>query len=188
MRRRVLALSAFMATVLLALAVAAPFRARAERKVTALVHGDGTGCSPASSTAGGRGSDALRASVRQRRPGRLRAEFVRAKQALLDRGVPFFPSNVIFANAHNEVIEVGAELGIGGLLLLAWALVGVAKRTRALAPEEDGRAAVADRGFARAALTALAVLSLSHFPFRIALVSSQAILLLAWIFAEEETP
>lgn len=189
-RRRVLALSAFVATVLLALAVAAPFRARAERKVTALVQGDWnrvlTGRLDGWRTGAWMLSEHPFAGVGL---GAYRAEFVRAKQALLDRGVPFFPEqgNVVFANAHNEVIEVGAELGIGGLLLLAWAVVEIVKRTRSLERGEEGREALADRGFAWAALAALVVLSLSHFPFRIALVSSQAFLLLAWIFAREES-
>jgi O-antigen ligase len=56
--------------------------------------------------------------------GAFRAEFVPAKVALLDRGVPFYsgPQQGMFANAHNEPLEVGADLGVPGLLALGWGL------------------------------------------------------------------
>jgi O-antigen ligase len=124
--------------------------------------------------------------------GAYRTEFLDSREELTDRGVRFFEQqfNPVFANAHSEPIEVGAELGIAGLAALAWFLFELIRRMRGLArpgddPEADRRAAV-DRGFAWAAFAALAVLSLFHFPFRIAIVASGALLFLAWLFAAEE--
>jgi O-antigen ligase len=107
--------------------------------------------------------------------GAYRPEFVPAKLALLDRGVDFYsaPFQTVFANAHNEYLEVAAEWGIPGILVLAWGLwvLGGALR-RARQP------------LAWAGAAALAVLSLAHFPFRIAIVAFPALLFLAWIFRQ----
>jgi O-antigen ligase len=108
--------------------------------------------------------------------GAFRPEFVPAKLALLDRGAVFYARTVnpVFANAHNEALEVAADWGIPGLLALAWALwtLLVALRSRPAGPE---------RALAVAGVVALAVLSLVYFPFRIALVGYPALLFLAWV-------
>lgn len=124
--------------------------------------------------------------------------FVPARLALMDRGVEFFPGQQtpVFANAHNEVLEVAAEWGVPGLLALAWALWLLGRRAAAIPParppQTQGpgrRGARSDRALALASLASLAVLALTYFPLRTALVGYPAILLVSWIFrrgAEEE--
>jgi len=132
--------------------------------------------------------------------GAFRAEFVPAKLALLDRGAAFLSGEQQnFVNAHDEALEVGADLGVPGLLALAWALAVLvpAARLRVVpaaghasgdpgdpgAP--GGRAAQrvlgADGAFAAGGLAALGVLCLVDFPFRVALVAFPALLFLAWV-------
>jgi len=131
--------------------------------------------------------------------GAYRPEFVPAKLALLERGTPFLsaPLQVVFANAHNEILEAGAEWGIPGLLALLWALgVLLAAARRACRADRSWNAPVDPEPLDRAGpliaagLTALAVLALAHFPFRIALTAFPALLFLAWVLrrAEEATP
>jgi O-antigen ligase len=107
--------------------------------------------------------------------GAYRPEFVPAKLALLDRGVEFSADidQPVFANAHNELVEVGAEWGIPGLAALGWALWVL---LRAL-----GRIPPPDRALAWAGTAAVAVLALAHFPFRLALIAFPALLFLSWI-------
>lgn len=111
------------------------------------------------------------------------AEFAPAKLALLDQGVQFFADlkETGFANAHNELLEVGADWGIPGLLALAWALwvlLTVLRDAAGRSPE--------DRALAWAGTAALGVLSLFDFPFRIALVAFPALLFLSWVLRREE--
>jgi len=128
--------------------------------------------------------------------GAFRAEFAPAKLALLDRGVTFYPNqpNASFANAHNELLEVGADLGWPGLAALAWGigLLWVAlRRLQRLQrlPAGDGAEPRARAALAWAGTAALAVLSLAQFPFRIALVAFPWLLFLAWVFrAAGEAP
>jgi len=174
------AAAAFGLVVVLTFAVA-PLRARVAQKAGQLAHGDWNGVLT------GR-LDGWRAAVWMlgEHPlagvgqGAYRTEFAPAKLALLDRGVPFFLSqlDVNFFNAHNEILEVGADLGVPGLLALGWGLwifLGALRR----------RTAGADRWIAALAwggTAALALLSLFQFPFRIALVAFPALLFLAWVF------
>jgi O-antigen ligase len=124
--------------------------------------------------------------------GAYRAEFVPAKLALLDRGVPFHSGpQQNFANAHDEPLEVGADCGLPGLLAVAWALWVLAAAARSRAREAAGagaadgiaapRALRADGAFAAAGLTALGVLCLVDFPLRVALVAFPALLFLSWV-------
>jgi O-antigen ligase len=131
--------------------------------------------------------------------GAFRAEFVPAKLALLDRGVAFYsgPQLGTFGNAHNEVLEVGADLGVPGLLALAWGLwvlFGALRRggsrraeldgrgsSRAELPEDRGGGTAAEAALAWAIAVALGTLALVLFPFRIALLAFPALLALAWM-------
>ena len=192
-RRQILAFGTAVGAVLLVLAISAPFRARAVDKTRELARGDWN------ELLTGR-LDGWRTGLYLlgQEPltgvgfGAFRSEFLNGKEALVDRGVKFFDEqfNVIFANAHNEPIEVGAELGIPGLAALAWFLVSTVRRVRErprVGTDADAaRKAAIDRGFAWAALAALTVLSLVHFPFRIAIVASGALLFFAWLYADEE--
>ena len=117
-------------------------------------------------------------------------EFVPAKLALLDRGTSFYIQQVqpVFANAHNEVLEVAAEWGIPGLVALGWGLwtLFAALRRGARAPSEDGTSGA--NALAWAGMAALSVLCLAHFPFRLALVAFPALLFLSWVFRRGDRP
>ncbi|HEY2740294.1 MAG TPA: O-antigen ligase family protein, partial [Thermoanaerobaculia bacterium] len=93
--------------------------------------------------------------------GAFRPEYVTAKLALLDRGVQFDAQLIqpVFANAHDEYLEAGADWGIPGLLALAWALWVLAGAVRARHPGSG------ERALAVAGVAALAVLASAYFPF-----------------------
>jgi len=118
--------------------------------------------------------------------GAYRAEFVPAKLALHDAGVRFprIGRPAMFLNAHSEPLEVVAELGLPGLLALLWGLGVLGRhlwRSRARGSGEGAwRPALAWGGCA-----ALAVLSLTQFPFRLALVGFPAVLFLSWALRSE---
>lgn len=116
--------------------------------------------------------------------GAYRPEFVPAKLKLAYAGTRFFErhNQPVFANAHNEFLEVAADLGWPGALALAWGLgvIGFVALRRAGA--EPG-----DRALLRAGLAALFVLSVAYFPFRIAMVAYPALLFLAWGFDRQES-
>jgi O-antigen ligase len=114
--------------------------------------------------------------------GAYRAEFARTKVALAAAGTPFFAGHLrpSFANAHNEVLEVGADLGWPGLLALAWA---VAVAARALSRRGRGGSA-ADAALLGAGAVALALLCLAQFPFRVATLAYPWLAFLAWGLGE----
>ncbi len=112
--------------------------------------------------------------------GAFRAEFIPTKLALLEQGWNFFPEQtyVVFANVHNEFLEVAAEWGLPGLLALGWAvwrLLSVLGRPTAT-PDRRGE-------LAWAGVVALLVLCLFWFPWRVALVAYPFLLFLSWILA-----
>lgn len=121
--------------------------------------------------------------------GAYRPEFVPAKLALLDRGREFsaYQAQIVFANAHNEFLEVAADLGLPGLAALGWGLwvlLGRLRR-RAGAEGEGGGGAPAASALAWAGCAALFVLALAYFPFRVALVAYPALFFLAWVLSPE---
>ena len=137
--------------------------------------------------------------------GAYRAKFAEAKLALLEEGTEFLKSQtqVMFVNAHNEILEVLVETGTLGLAALIWALWVLARTLRRRMPrrgsregeaEDDppGGGGSADSALAWSGLLALLLLSLGQFPFRLALTGYPAVLFLAWIFggaeAGEENP
>ena len=116
--------------------------------------------------------------------GAYSAEFAAAKLDLAERGTAFFRGapRPMFANAHNDLLEVGAVGGLPGLAALGWGvwlLLAGLLRGAGAHPAPDRRA---DLALAWAGLTALALLALFHFPFHVALVAYPAILFLAWSF------
>ncbi len=76
--------------------------------------------------------------------GAYRTEFIPAKTALLREGVVFFADqmNVVFANAHNDLLEVAAETGLPGLAAL---LLGLALLARSGSRDESGARGPAGR-------------------------------------------
>lgn len=131
-------------------------------------------------------------------PGGYQADFAEAKLALAEEGVSFLRTQeqVMFADAHNEYLEVAAELGLAGLAALGWGIfvfVSVLRRGPPAPPQpapRRGKAApepqAAEPGlaaFAWAGTLALVVLALTQFPFRIALTAYPALLFLAWVLA-----
>jgi O-antigen ligase len=177
-RRSAALLAAGVVAVALLAAVVPPLRERFVDKVERLAKGDWN------NVLTGR-LDGWRAALWMLREhpltgvghGAYQPEFVPAKLALLDRGVPFFQEQdrVGFANAHEEYLEVGAEWGVPGLLALGWGLwvlLGALRR---------GGGEAEERALAWAGTVALAALSLVNFPFRIALVAFPALLFLSWV-------
>ena len=71
------------------------------------------------------------------------AEFARAKLALLEAGVPFYRGHVhaMFSHAHNELLQVAAEMGLLGFAALAWGGAVLGRALAALARGAGGRRA-----------------------------------------------
>lgn len=117
--------------------------------------------------------------------GAFEASFAETKLDLVDEGVRFFPgqAQVMFDTAHNEVLQVGAEWGVLGLLALGWALWVVFVQIHRL-PSDTGKR---DRALAWAGLASLAVLSVTSFPFHLALTAYPALLFFAWVLSPDKT-
>lgn len=127
-------------------------------------------------------------------------EFSPAKLSLLEEGVPFYQGhgpNATFANAHNELLEVAGELGLLGVaVVVAMAAVvlrsvrssgaGYRGRRAGLGGPRSDSAAWEERGSRAliwAGLTAVALLSMGYFPWRVALVAYPWILFLSWLLS-----
>ncbi len=131
--------------------------------------------------------------------GAYRTEFIPAKTALLREGVVFFADqmNVVFANAHNDLLEVAAETGLPGLAALLLGLALLARRIarqkrregagREAPPEgaDASRPATVSSALAWAGVAGIGVLSLANFPFRIAIALWPICLFLAWILSSD---
>lgn len=116
--------------------------------------------------------------------------FADAKLALVEDGVPMFQAhhNPIFSNAHNEFIELAAELGFLGIAVALWVPLlllrrGVAKYRLSASPSQ--RIERGEASLAIAALSAILVLCLGYFPLRIALTGYPIVLVAAWICSDE---
>ncbi|MDX1630906.1 MAG: VanZ family protein [Thermoanaerobaculia bacterium] len=107
------------------------------------------------------------------------AEFAPVKIDLVEEGTRFYPSHGFptFRNAHDEILEVGAELGWLGIAALVWGLWEIRRAWRRIPGDEPG-----ELGFARAGLLAGLLISLVYFPFRIAVTAYPFLLFLAWGF------
>ena len=184
-RRTVVALGAVVLLSAAAVAVVPALRSRLVGKAKQVVAGD------LNLALSGR-LDGWRAAgwMLERHPlagvghGAYSAEFAAAKLDLEAGGTKFFRGapRPMFANAHNDLLEVGAVGGLPALAALAWGLwrllSGLARGGGAH-PASDRRA---DLALAWAGLAGLAVLALFHFPFHVALVAYPAILFLGWSF------
>lgn len=114
--------------------------------------------------------------------GAFRSEFGATKIELSDEGVQFFLGHrgAYFTNAHNDVLEAGAELGWPGLLAALWgaalAFRQAWRRKKAGAP--------ADRvGLELAMLVAVSLVALANFPFHVALIAYPWLIFLAGVLA-----
>ena len=116
--------------------------------------------------------------------GAYRAEFGLAKLALKEEGVRFYrlQHQPYFVNAHNEILEVAAETGALGLGALLWGLFCLARAAR----RQSGRLRPGDLGLLAGGLAAMAIVAVTNFPFRIALVGYPMLFFLGWVFAEPE--
>ena len=181
-----IAIAAVAGALVLVLALVGPFRERSLVKLAEVARGDWN------SVLTGR-LDGWRAAVWMvgEHPltgvgvGAYRTEFVPAKTALLRDGVVFFVDqlNVVFANAHNELLEVAAETGWPGLAAFVFGL-GMLVRRLLRRRTESPRSTAA---LAWAGSAAIAVLSLANFPFRIAVALWPIGLFVAWMLAAEES-
>lgn len=119
------------------------------------------------------------------------AAFGLAKLAMVEEGVAVFSGHryPIFGNAHNEYIEVAADVGLPGLLALLFGLLilgrRLAKRLAAGAAQPQLRG---EAFLALAGTVALAVLAFGYFPFRIAVTAYPALLFLSWMLSDEFLP
>lgn len=184
-RKLLLGLGAGLAAAVVLIAAVQPLRQRVGAKLAQAASGDWN------EVLTGR-LDGWRAAVEMFREnpvggvghGVYLSEYVPAKLRLLAKGTKFYEkqTNVVFANAHNEFLEVAADSGLVGLAALGWGiavLIGALRRLLRTGERRDG-------GFALAGVVALAVLSLAQFPFRIALAAFPALLFLAWVFRRGE--
>jgi O-antigen ligase len=107
--------------------------------------------------------------------GTFASHFAAAKLDLVASGRKFGVAQFHhFANAHNDYLEVAAELGALGIAALGFGLWRLGRAIRARpAPE---------RAPAWAATAAVAVLALGQFPFETAITAYPAVVLFAWIF------
>ncbi|MEE8526659.1 MAG: O-antigen ligase family protein, partial [Thermoanaerobaculia bacterium] len=124
--------------------------------------------------------------------GAYRAEFGSARLALWEEGHRFYrrQHQTYFSNAHSEPLEVLAESGLPGLMVLAWAIWQLLRQpgrmSRASNPQDEPAFDRTEVALTWAGLTALAVLSLANFPLRIALVAYPYLLLMSRILAPRE--
>lgn len=117
--------------------------------------------------------------------GAYRAEFGNAKLALSAQGVHFERQlqEVYFVHAHNDVLEVLAEQGAFGMMALLFVLWLVAVQARRRVAGLRRAERPGDAALVWAALAGMAILTVTYFPFHLALIAYSWLLFLAWIFA-----
>ncbi len=176
-RRAVWAAAALVGVVFLALVAVPPLRGRVSQKLELVTRGDWNSLLTYRLDAWSAGGWML-----GQHPlsgvgfGGYRREYTVAKEALLERGRSFTAFGVenTFGNAHNDALEVGAELGWPGLAVLGLGLVLLARAAYRRAPP--------DRAAVFGGLAAMLVVAMTHFPFETALVAYPWLVFLAWVF------
>lgn len=116
--------------------------------------------------------------------GAFRSEFGDTKLELADQGVEFFLGHrgAYFTNAHNDLLEVGAELGWPGLLAACWGIWLVLRQ----ALRRKAAGAPADLvGFELGMLAAMFLVALANFPFHLALVVYPWLIFLSGLLAKD---
>ncbi|MEM6702122.1 MAG: O-antigen ligase family protein [Acidobacteriota bacterium] len=109
------------------------------------------------------------------------ARFNEAKLDLLDRDVEFFSQHRLlstFGNAHNELLEVSAEWGLLGVLVV---LASVAWLFRSALGHPAGSV---PRALALGGTVAVLMLCLGYFPLRLALTGFPLCLFAAWLLSD----
>jgi O-antigen ligase len=114
--------------------------------------------------------------------GAFRSEFGGTKIELADEGMQFFLGHrgAYFTNAHNDLLEAGAELGWPGLLAALWGAAIVFRQ----AFRRKNAGAPADLvGLELATLVAVSLVALANFPFHVALIAYPWLIFLAGVLA-----
>jgi O-antigen ligase len=115
--------------------------------------------------------------------GAYRSSYAGARLALTQGGADFSGQyrQLTFFNAHNDALEVGAELGWPGLLALGFAVLTLAQALR--------RTPSAERALGIAGAASLALLAVAGFPFETALIVYPWLLFLSgFLGARQENP
>jgi O-antigen ligase len=175
-RQALMAMGAVAIAAVLVLVAVAPLRVRLQAKLSPLLEGNWNEVLTYRLDAWAAARWMLeREPLRGVGFGGYRAEYIPAKEALLERGRAFnsFALENTFGNAHNDLLEVGAELGWPGLAALAWALSFLARAARR-SPREDLPGVAAG-------LAGMGIVALANFPFEIALVAYSWMVFLAWV-------
>lgn len=110
--------------------------------------------------------------------GAFRSEFGATKIELTREGTVFFLGHrgAYFTNAHNDLLESGAELGWPGILAVLWGAALVFRQAwrRRLAGAPAERV-----GLELAALVGMTLVALANFPFHVALIAYPWLILLS---------
>lgn len=114
--------------------------------------------------------------------GAYRSNYSAARLALVAAGRDYAGEyrQLTFVNAHNDFLEVAAELGWPGLAALGVALWTLVVALRAQCEP--------DRSLSLAAVASLAVLAFAGFPFEVALIAYPWVLFLSGVLAPAEAP
>ncbi len=109
--------------------------------------------------------------------GAYRSQYAAARIDRVEHGATYEGRyrQLSFFNAHNDALEIAAELGWPGVAALGWAIWVVIAAARRLAG--------AERALAAAGLLAMAVLAAGGFPFETALIAYPWLLFLSGVLA-----